>query len=62
MERLCVHVCVYLCVCVCQKNDQALALLKPWTAVLALLGLISKVQIYARAWETLLIYKQMDSS
>ena len=34
---------------VCQKMTRLLAKLKPWTAVLALVGLISKVQSYARA-------------
>ena len=49
-ERACV-LCLFMCVGVCvrQKNDQALGKLKPWTAVSALLGLISKVQSNARA-------------
>ena len=37
------------CVCVCQKMTRLLAKLKPLTAVFALLGLIRKVQSYARA-------------
>ena len=44
------------------KMIRLLAKLEPWTAVSALLGLISKVQSYARAWGTLLIYYQMDNS
>ena len=46
----CVHacMCVYVRVCV-KKMTRLLTKLEPWTAVSALLGLISKVQSYARA-------------
>ena len=50
-----------MCVCV-SKNDQALANLEPWTAVLTLLGLISKMQSNARAWGILHTYNKVDSS
>ena len=49
-------------VCACQKMIKLLAKLEPWTTASAFLGLISKVQSYARAGGTLLIYKQTDSS
>ena len=41
-----IYVCVCVCVCVCvrQKITRLLAKLGPWAAVLALLGLISRVQ------------------
>ena len=45
-----------------QKMTRLPAELEPWTAALALLGLIGKVHSYARAGGTLLIYYQMDSS
>ena len=46
-----VYFCVFLCVCVCvcQKMTRLLAQLKPWTAVSAFLGLISKVLSYVEA-------------
>ena len=46
---MCRCACVCVCVCVRQNNDLALEKLEPWTAVSALLGLISKVQSDARA-------------
>ena len=43
---VCVCVCVYVRACV-KKMTRLLAKLEPWTAVSALLGLISKVQSYS---------------
>ena len=47
-NNVCVGAYVGVCVCV-KKMTGLLAKLKPWTAVSALLGLISKVKSYARA-------------